>query len=304
MRELVFPDHVEQFIEMVAHLVSAYGEQFEDAEEYEKSEARRYRVSTRFGPATVFVHRTRRSRDQESGEYRCRVVAPLPQESWSILRGMEDQANRYATLGALVTTREDASVLSQCLIEADYSATLAALTAVSAIHAAPSMVAGIGRTFAEKKPSRVEQLSAWTELDFEQIHYDYAHLSIGRLSRHEWTRSVHLHGRISLSASRNNPFWGAGLLCLSSIPRHVLGCGNTAAEINELNGWENLISNVPTFGGWCRDGENVVFVQFAPNPAKELPQITELMVDWAAQRLVQAPRLIGLMNSGQDETSG
>jgi hypothetical protein len=33
----------------------------------------------------------------------------------------------------------------------------------------------------QEPPPAVEKLSAWSDLDFEQIHYDYAHLGIGSL---------------------------------------------------------------------------------------------------------------------------
>jgi hypothetical protein len=37
------------------------------------------------------------------------------------------------------------------------------------------------RSGAQEPPPAVEKLSGWSDLDFEQIHYDYAHLGIGSL---------------------------------------------------------------------------------------------------------------------------
>jgi hypothetical protein len=137
-------------------------------------------------------------------------------------------------------------------------------------------------------------LSAWSDLDFEQIHYDYAHLGVGSLSSRRWVMRVHPHGVLSLDAVHNNPYWGGGLLCLSRVPQQLLGGEENKIDVNAMNLWDNLVSDTPTFGGWCRDGNDVVFTQFIPNLMKGLPDFTDLMIAWARCRLASAPQLIEL----------
>ena len=61
-----------------------------------------------------------------------------------------------------------------------------------------------------------------------------------------------------------------------------------------MNLWDNLVSDTPTFGGWCCDGNDVVFTQFIPNLMKGLPDFTDLMIAWARRRLASALQLIEL----------
>jgi hypothetical protein len=61
-----------------------------------------------------------------------------------------------------------------------------------------------------------------------------------------------------------------------------------------MNLWDNLISDTPMFGGWCRDGNSIVFAQFVPNLMKGLPALIDLIIAWARRRLRSAPQLIEL----------
>jgi hypothetical protein len=63
-----------------------------------------------------------------------------------------------------------------------------------------------------------------------------------------------------------------------------------------MNKWENLIADTPTFGGWSRDGDNIVFAQFLPNIMKGLPQFTDLSIFWARSRLESAKELVEVMH--------
>ena len=61
-----------------------------------------------------------------------------------------------------------------------------------------------------------------------------------------------------------------------------------------MNLWDNLVSDTPTFGGWCCDGNDVVFTQFIPNLMIGLLDLTDLMIAWARRRIASAPQLVEL----------
>jgi hypothetical protein len=112
------------------------------------------------------------------------------------------------------------------------------------------------------------------------------------------------YGVVSLDAIHNNPYWGGGLLCLSRIPESVVGGEDRPIDINGMNQWGNLIADTPTFGGWCRDGKDVVFAQFFPNLMKGLPDFTDLMIAWARSRLAFAPQLVEAARESVEQREG
>jgi hypothetical protein len=98
-------------------------------------------------------------------------------------------------------------------------------------------------------------------------------------------------------AGVGHPYWGGGLLCpLSWLPESVVRVEDSPVEVNAMNKWENLIADTPTFGGWCSDGDKLVFAQFLPNLMKGLPNFTDLLIFWARSRLASAKELVHIVH--------
>jgi hypothetical protein len=294
MSEVFFPDHVEAFIEATNRFLGFFDAKLSAPEDEPKAQARWYQIETGDIPVQLIVHRTERSFESPVGEYRARMIAPLRPDLAEFLRGKEVYLNRYATMGALVTGSNSADIMSQCLILAEFQDVLAGALAAAIVHARPSILEAIRRAFAQEHEPVIEKLSAWTDLDFEQIQYDHAHLGLSQLGQRMWTMPRLPRGSLSLIAVHNNPYWSGGLLCLTRVPERVLGGDGHQVDVNAMNVWANMVDNVPTFGGWCRDGDDITFAQFFPNMMKGLPKITDLIVAWARERLVSAPELVAL----------
>jgi hypothetical protein len=295
MADVVFPTYVEAFIEETRRYLESFDAQLELVTENSANQTRLYQIPNNDEPVKLIVHRTERSMEHPVGEFRCRVHADLKPELAAFMRGKENIANRYATLGALITDGDRAYVLSQCLIQPAVITTVAGVLAAAIIHARPSILVSIRRAMNQEPAPTIERLSAWGDLDFEQLQYDYAHLGIGTHSKRSWTMNLLPHGAISLDAVHNNPYWGGGLLCLSWIPESVLRVGDSPVDVTAMNKWENLIADVPTFGGWCSDEDKIVFAQFLPNFLKGLPNFTDLLIFWTRRRLGSAKELVDVV---------
>jgi hypothetical protein len=289
MDEFCFPPYVEAFIEATDQYLKFFDAKLEKADEDPKIEMRLYMIATGGDPVELIVHRTARSFEQAVGEYRSRAYARITGEVAGLSRGREHLLNRFATLGALATTEEGASVACQCLIQPDFKEAIAGILAAALIHARPSIMESV---LERETTPPIEQLSAWSDLDFEQLQYDYAHLGIGELRTRGLAMNL-LNGILSFDALHNNPYWGGGLLCLSRLPQKLLNSDNTI-DINSMNIWDNTVSDTPLFGGWCRDGNDVVFTQFIPNMMKGLPDVAGLLIEWSRRRLAFAPQLVEL----------
>jgi hypothetical protein len=109
------------------------------------------------------------------------------------------------------------------------------------------------------------------------------------------------HGTLTLDATHQNPYWGGGLLCRSWLPKHVLEVQGGPINLNDMNLWDNLVSDIPMFGGWCRDENSIVFAQFVPNLIKGLHGLTDLIIAWARHRLRSAPQLIELARQSGEQ---
>jgi hypothetical protein len=137
----------------------------------------------------------------------------------------------------------------------------------------------------------LSSLSAWNDLDFEQLHYDYAHLGTSTIEHRE-IQIRELSGRLSLTAVDNNPFWGGGLLSLLRIKPGTMEFNKQRIPINHLNICDCLTSNAPTFGAWCKDDDKYIFVTFAPNFLKGLPRFTENLIYWSSVRAYNIKSLV------------
>jgi hypothetical protein len=89
---------------------------------------------------------------------------------------------------------------------------------------------------------------------------------------------------LTLDAVHNNPDWGGGLLCLLRVPKASVVNEAEAIGAWALNFWSNLVGVTPTFGAWCTDSDDFVFVQFLPNFVRPLPGLTDLLIEWERAR--------------------
>jgi hypothetical protein len=186
----------------------------------------------------------------------------------------------------------ESAVLSQCLIPNRFAGTTAGLLAFAIAHGRRSLITANARMFDRQGDKTVEHLSAWTDLDFEEIQYDYAHLGIGTIHRRGLTMSFLGGSSLALNAVHNNPDWGGGLLCLLRVPKASVIKEGEAIGAWALNTWSNLVGQTPAFGAWCTDGDDFVFVQFLPNFVRRLPGLTDLLIEWSRARSSEAVHLV------------
>jgi len=226
----------------------------------------------------------------------------FPEQVGSKMAGLEDIANQFASMGALTTYEGGAGVLSQCLIEQATSDTTAGIMAAALVHAAPSIVQGMSRAGGAMLSETVRDLSAWSDLDFEQIQYDYAHLGIGKIARRGWSQTYLGGGTLTLDAVDSNPYWGGGLLILLQPRAEYFKTDEPAISTNELNVVAQLADDVPAFGAWCKRDDEFWFVSFAPNFLKALPGFTDRTIETAARRLRSTPALVRTVLATRPDT--
>jgi hypothetical protein len=248
------------------------------------------------GPKTsLVVHRTIRSMDQEVGEFRARVATELPRELGLLSAQMEGAINKFASLGALTTHDEGASVVCQSLIHETSYQTTAGIMAAAMVHAAPAILQGIQAALSPQAPPPVHALSAWSDLDFEQIHYDYAHLAVGQIVRRGWLQSFRDGGQLALEAVDHNPYWGGGLFIRLLPSRDFFRDNEPEISVNELNLATWLADDAAVFGAWCKDDVCISFISFAPNFLKELPGFADAMIDAATTRMLALGNLVEMV---------
>jgi hypothetical protein len=300
MPTMSFPDSVEDFIKWMDTYLSKFKLKLRIRDEVEAIESRWYEVDALDGSVTVNVHRINRSFKEPVGRYRVRVIAKTDPSFGDYVLGKEDRVNMVATLGAMATTEN--AVVCQSLIPLRFAHTTAALTAVAVAHARRSLMVSVAKVLTRPDENPIERLSAWGDLDFETLNYDYAHLGLGSLGRRSW-RIGYGAMRLYMDAVHNNPYWGGGLLCLLRISKSSLLEVRKNLEASELNKWAFLIGDAPTFGAWCAEGDDFVFVQFFPNWVKELPGLMDLIVEHARLRAAEI-RLLVEASQSRGQTSG
>ena len=280
------PDYVEKFVETLKGFLASFGVELLDCTDEQRTapQTRVYEFSQQEGRTSLVVHRTLRSLDKEVGEYRARVATELPRELGLASVRAEGAINKFASLGAFTTHHEGANVLCQSLIQETSSQTTAGIMAAAMVHAAPSILQGIQAVLGPQAPDPLHALSAWSDVDFEQIHYDYAHLAVGTIMRRGWLQSLMDGGELALEAVDDNPYWGGGLFIkLRPGPDFFRG-NDHQISINELNLATWLADDAPMFGAWCEHEDSVWFISFAPNFLKDLPGFADLMIDAAMIR--------------------
>ena len=69
--------------------------------------------------------------------------------------------------------------INPCLVPERIQDTAAGVLAAAIVHAKRSLVVSTATALANDQSSPVQQISAWTNLDFEKVHCDYAHFGMG-----------------------------------------------------------------------------------------------------------------------------
>lgn len=297
MDEVKFPSYVSEFVSLTQNFLNILDLKLELSSESFEAQSKTYFISNQAEPIQVIIHQTANSMGNDNKQFRCRVHALMAPELGEFVRDREAVLNRYATLGAIISETDSVSVAFQCLIPISNSYTVAGILAAAIAHAKNSLIRSIQQELSPKKEKSVESLSAWGDIDFEKIQYNYAHLGLGSCEKRSWQLNLYPSGVLTLIALHNNPFWGGGLLCLSRIRPASLSDRIDTIDINQLNSVSDLFSETPTFGAWCRDGDDLVFIQFLPNFLKELPNITDLVVLWARMRIRSFQSLLEVYES-------
>lgn len=282
MPEVQFPPYVEDFIRLTGEYLKEFELSLELQEEQVTSQSRTYTVEASDGSVEVIAHRTSGSMNQDKGEYRIRVNARVAPEFKEHAKDIENFINRVATLGALVD--EATAVTCQCLVPEHDPYTTAGLLALAIAHGRRSLITSHAKALMKDKGGAVEQLSAWSDLDFELADYDHAHLGRGTRHQRGWQMKFFEGAVLSLDAVHNNPYWSGGLLSLLRMPKASVAGEDAAIDAAGLNMWGYLIGRAPTFGAWCELGDNFIFAQFFPNFVKELPDLTDQIIRWATVR--------------------
>jgi hypothetical protein len=118
------------------------------------------------------------------------------------------------------------------MIRQAVTTSLAGVLAAAIVHARPSILVSIRRVFNQEPELTIETLSAWGDLDFEQIQYDYAHLGLGTHGKRRW--SMNLHPQVGFHSTRFTiipigavVFYvsvGFPKICFASMPFQVMRC--------------------------------------------------------------------------------
>ena len=296
MSSAAFPEHVEEFVNDVRRFLAEFDLELPASfdEQNTSQPARTYELANQNWKTTLVVHQTSRSIGSAPGEFRARASIELPDSLACTLTGMEDVANQFASLGALVVGEGRASVVCQSLIRENSQEIVAAVMSAAIAHAAPAIVQSMARVLGTGALQTVRALSAWSDLDFEQIHYDHAHLGMGAIGRREWSQSLLGGSKLTLQAVDNNPYWGGGLLiglrCNPDFFRH----DEDGIAANELNQMSWLFDDAPAFGAWCRREGDLLYVSFAPNFLKQVHAFTDFMIASTVARAMSVRQLVGL----------
>jgi hypothetical protein len=279
MTEVDFPHYVEDFVRLTGEFLQGFELSLALEAQFPDTQSRSYNVEASDGPVGITVHRTSGSLGQEIGEYRVRVLAHVIPEFTKLARDIQSSVNSLASVAALVDGAT--GVTCQCLIPEHEYYTTAGILALAIAHGRRSLLLSQAKMMTGKSDNTVEQLSDWSDLDFEIAHYDHAHLGRGTRHQRGW-RMVFLGGAsLSLDAVHNNPYWGGGLLVLLAVPKATVSEIDPELDAEALNMWGNLVGRTPTFGAWCERDDQFVFVQFFPNFMKPLPNLTDLIIRWA-----------------------
>jgi hypothetical protein len=284
MSEAQLPDPLVKFMQSLQFYLGFFQEEAEFVDRVDGEQTVwTYRIHGSPPETVIRMHQTLESVGSDKPRFRVRIASTIDAEMGQFLHGMGSGLNRYTTLGALILHSKPSLTLGAQFVLGDGDInTCAALAATAAVKNYDSLV-GLVRQAIAGEESKVVQLSRWSSLDFERLHYAFAHLGAGHASDREFVLRS-LWGDILLTSVNNHPYWGGGLLVLISHRKPNLALEDSVLA-NELNVCEWLASEVPVFGGWCADMDQLRFVSFLPNHLKELDHLLDNVVSWGMRRL-------------------
>lgn len=230
----------------------------------------------------LIIHQTQQSLETEFPVYRARLGTSLPDELSNWVRDKANISNRFVSISALMVSEKSVDVVTQSILTITDLELTAYMFSIATIFGATSITESIKNEL-EKNNEKIGILSAWTDIDFEQIHYEYAHLGSCHLSPRHWSMNS-LLGTVELDGTHNHPFWKAGLLSLQYYNKKQYGIDNGEINSNNLNQMSFLLDNTPMYGAWVEDKENMIFTTFLPNFMKGVPDITDHLVKWFMER--------------------
>jgi hypothetical protein len=291
MNRSSLPGDVESFVEATKRFLAGFDVELSEiaGDMSAAAQGRAYRLLGQEWETTLFIRHTREAVGDEAGQYRARAVTELPSEVAAMLAGKEAEANIFATLGALTIREGAARVVCHSLVRETTWKTTAGIMAAAMVHSAPSLLrpsAGI------RDQGPIADLSEWTDLDFEQLHYDYAHLGVGSIEGRGISQSILPLGSLALEALDDHPYWGGGLLARLRPDPSLFRIEGKAISANELNLVADRSDDAPMFGAWCKRDGDFWFVCFAPNLLKQLDDFTGLLIGAAKKRLLATPALV------------
>ena len=291
MNAVQFPAYVEAFIQVMTDCFMSAKYSVDLISEDPEILSREYLVnSPGMESGTIsrlLIHRTLRSMGAANAEYRARYISYPPPD---FRFAFDDVVNRFTCCAAVITDRSQLSVVSQCLIDESCAEILASILPVAAMNSIPAMV-----RWAYAPQSPIESVSEWTDIDFEQLHYDYSHAGITALR----PRGIDVRGAgctLTLGAVDNFPMWGGGLLSLLALRRDQVELNGQPVALNDLNVWDFMLSDAPTFGAWSKTGDDYTFATFMPNFVKGIPQLADHLIGWACKRPVAIKSYVELMH--------
>ena len=302
MTKVSFPSYVDEFVKNVEICLEHFELKLAFLDENVASLSKSYEVEGAPLKTVLLVYCTSRSFGQKIAEYRATMISTPADELGQLLNGKDAQFNRFATLGAVVSTQFGAEIRSQCLIQQSDTHNLAGVISASIAQAGQSIIHSVGKALNPElsNDDAVNAMSAWGDLDYEKLHYDYAHFGIGARDDRSWNVKLNMRHSLTLAGVNNNPFFGGGLLSLFRVPRIEFG-GDDVLPIEELNFMEQNFGEAPSFGGWCDDHDDYVFTSFFPNYLKDLPGLTESLIDWTFTRSNSISQLVQMSKEPENE---
>jgi hypothetical protein len=303
MREAQLPEPLVEFLDSLQFYLGLFetGAKFVERADGEQT-LWRYQVEGVLPETYIMMHQTQESMGSNKPRFRVRIGATISGEMGSLLQGMGSGVNRYTMLGTLILHSKPSLTMGAqfTLGDGDIN-TCAALAATAAAKSYESLTGSVRQAISGEQP-QVVQLSRWSGIDFERLHYAFAHLGAARAS----DRELILHsiwGKISLTPVNNHPYWGGGLLVLVS-PNKTNVDLDVPMLANEMNIYEWLASDIPMFGGWCPDEDQLRFVSFLPNFMKDVPQLLEHVVSWGIRRLRSVEGTVAAATDASWRTQG
>jgi hypothetical protein len=143
-----------------------------------------------------------------------------------------------------------------------------------------------------------KQTIAWTQTDFELLHYEYAFLGTGGLMPRGWILP-RLNAEIKVEAIDIHPYFAGGLQVLLRIPKDSVKYQSNHS-INKLNDISFMFGESPYFGAWCDDGDDLCYTSFLPNNMKGIMGLESELVAACLMRTKELPKLIKVLDASPE----